>query len=100
MQDAVETGVRREHLADLVQVAFVQHDLARHDADVPGREVVDHLDRVAGVEQLVHDHGPDVSGTAGHEQLHGSDLGPRDPGAASAMSNRRKCRLMRERINE
>ena len=67
VQHAVEAGVRRQHLADLVHGEPVELDARGDGVGEAGRQVVEHHHLVARLDQGVRDHAADVPGPARHQ---------------------------------
>ena len=67
------TSCLRDEILDQRLVADVADDqlgLARHRPVEAGRQVVEHDDALAGIDQLVDHVAADVAGAAGHQNAH------------------------------
>ena len=55
------------HQIAVGNIAFIKRDIVGHGEFEPGRQVVDHRHRPAGIAQGQHCMATDVAGTAGHK---------------------------------
>ena len=72
MDDGVHVTARQQVLDQrlVAEIADHQLDLGRHGRAAAGREIVEHDDFLARVQQFQHHVGADIAGAAGHEDSH------------------------------